>query len=50
MTKNKSEMKHLHIMITPEMQERLARRAERASMPVSIMVRLWLAEKLKSKD
>ena len=50
MTKNKSEMKHLHIMINPEMQERLAKRAAKANMPVSILVRLWLAEKLKEKD
>ena len=50
MLKNKQEMKHLHIMITPEMQESLAKRAAKTGMPVSMMVRLWLAEKLKSKD
>ena len=50
MSKNKSGSKHLNVLITPEMHDRLNRRAEKANMPVSILVRLWLAEKLKSKD
>ena len=50
MVKNKSELKHLHVMITTEMQERLMHRAEKLQMPVSILIRLWLAEKLKEKN
>jgi hypothetical protein len=47
MSKTKTEMKHLHIMVTPDMHDKLNNYASADGMPVSILVRMWITEKLK---
>ncbi len=45
--KTKTEMKHLHIMVTPEMHDKLNHYANSDGMPVSMLVRMWISERLK---
>jgi hypothetical protein len=45
--KQKQETKHLHIMIPSEMHDKLNDHAIEDNMPVSMLVRLWISEKLK---